>query len=135
MTDRIEMPMHGPVLEAMGFKVSFDYSGVGGTFEERLGRCYELAMKALYGIHPIPDSLPEPLALVHGIWSSPQTRDKPIEHAWVILTDQSVWEPITRSIYDSDMFYAYTEAQSDHIYNTVKAKRLMLRHQHFGPWL
>lgn len=131
--------MNGPVLLGMGVTGMFDYAGEGGQMEDRLTRCYELAAKAFFDLSSAAywieeGNLPTPVALVHGVWSSPATRDKPIPHAWVTLSDGQVWEPITGALCDSAKFYAYTQGDQIMIYDSVQARRNMLRHQHFGPW-
>lgn len=127
-----------PVLAGMGVEDTFDYAGEGGEFMDRLSRCYELAAKAFY-LRDIEERwdrdahLPDPRLLVHGSWHGPGATER-IDHAWVELSDGRVWEPITAGIYTRSTFYNYTRAQSRIVYTEDRAKRLMLQHEHFGPW-
>lgn len=127
-----------PVMLAMGAEWEFDYAGEPGPydFNERLTHCYRLAAQAITNPMDIeiPEGLPKPAALVHGTWSHPDTKDKPIPHAWVLLDDKRVWEPITATICQRDDFMEYTQAVNDWIYSGWMVGQYLVRHRHWGPW-
>ena len=127
-----------PVRRAMGAQAEIDYANEGGLFRERLTRCYELASLGMVpwegmAEHLESEGLPTPDRLVHGSWHGPEA-PKRIKHAWVMLDDGRVWEPITSLIYDRDKFYSYTRAQDDRLYSRAGALRRMNESQHHGPW-
>lgn len=131
--------MFDQVSLAMGASAEFDYALDDPIFAARITRCYELAGKAfLHGWDRVSvlgrPNLPKPALLIHGQWSSPETRDEPIDHAWVMLSDERIWEPITMALCDPDMFYEYTEGTQDQMYGKAEAAIKMLHHGHYGPW-
>ena len=127
-----------PVLMEMGAEWEFDYARDGRSFKDRLTHCYELAAKAFFDWHeamPTPEGLPEPMSLVHGTWSSPDTRDAPIPHAWVLLDDYRIWEPISEALFNAEKFYEYTQGKVDWIYHgEALVHRNVNRSGHYGPW-
>lgn len=128
----------------MGAEAEFDYAGEhaspSNALKARLTRCYELA--AAGAVRPsathyqitVPDDLPRPQLLVHGRYSSPDTRHAPIGHAWVVLADMRIWEPISGLIYNNPAFRKYTQCKVDNSYSVYEARVRMLRTQHYGPW-
>lgn len=131
-----------PVLIAMGAEWEFDYADLPSdeqSFESRITRCYEIAAHAIVNTDAVrnraeAEQLPMPEALIHGKWSSPDTRDKPIHHAWVLLDDGRIWEPISRTIHDTEEFTRYTQCVSNDIYSPEAAAANMLRTGHYGRW-
>jgi hypothetical protein len=133
------------IYAAMGAEYQFDYSGLLTPYEERLTNCYEyaaLAFDETYFTHAGVDKadvmehhdVPPPATLVHGHWSSPETRDKPIAHAWVVLADGRIWEPISSLIYSAEKFYAYTEPHDLTTYGETEVHVNLMRFWHYGPW-
>lgn len=121
----------------MGWCGDFDYSLEGGSVKDRLSRCYELAGLGVFFEPGLGGHLGVPLPgrLVHGRWSSPETRDTPINHAWLEMDDDGlVWEPITASLYEVSRFQAFTLAEVHHVYTPEQAANRMLIFGHFGPW-
>lgn len=130
--------MSGLVVLGMGARDQFDYSGEGGTFEQRLGRCYELAAKGVIHLRFTEEqrakaNVPKPVGLVHGSWHGPEAPAR-INHAWVLLEDGCVWEPITETICYREMFYGYTRATDHEVYDLTQTACNMIGAQHFGPW-
>lgn len=130
----------------MGAQRQFDYTmrgDLGRDLTPRLGHCYMLAMQAFTGWDEftsyapnraeVQTSLPAPSLLVHGFWKHP-AEDKGINHAWVVLEDGRMWEPITGLICDRVLFTAFSDAKMEATYTGTQARRMMLRHQHYGPW-
>lgn len=130
----------------MGAERQFDYTmrgDLGSDLSPRLGECYMLALNAFTGwerwVHRGGDGasnttqVPAPVALVHGFWKHP---DEPqgIHHAWVILEDGRIWEPITGLICNPVNFMAFGQCRVDRSYDETEARTLMLRYQHYGPW-
>lgn len=118
----------GPVSEArlsrLRDRVATIYPEDGAPFNERLGFCYVLAGRKILD-HP--NAL-----LVHG---SVQGDDKPrIHHAWIIIEDGRIWEPVTNQVFNP-MLWEYTfNPMTDVIYTSTDAAKAMLKHKHFGPW-
>lgn len=129
----------------MGAYRQFDYTlrgDLGSDLSPRLGNCYELAMQAFTGWERMQTRLfsrnemtlmPAPIGLVHGTWHGPHAPER-IAHAWVMLDNGDVWEPITGLICQTTLFHAYTNAEDVVIYNETTARIKMLRNQHYGPW-
>jgi hypothetical protein len=130
---------------AMGAERQFDYTMIGdlgSDLSPRLGRCYELALGAFTGWEKFKKTpshisvqvdLPAPVALVHGFWKHPRLPDG-IHHAWTVLEDGRVWEPITGLICDPVLFMEFGQCRVDRSYDETEARTMMLRHQHYGPW-
>ena len=92
-------------------------------YRARLGRCYELA-----GRYVIDNDA----RLVHGtIHRDPYP---PNPHAWAVLPNGDVWEPITERTWPADGFAVWYEAVTLHEYSRDAAMVHMLRAKHFGPW-
>lgn len=93
-------------------------------YKQRLGRCYELA-----GEIALHNSTVE---LVHG---SIQGFGAPrIGHAWVVLGDESVWEPATNRVWGPAAFQAFYNAKVEKRYDQRAFLELMVTHEHWGPW-
>lgn len=130
----------------MGAERQFDYTmrgDLGRDLTPRMGLCYELALGAFTGWEKmlahmppiqrdyIKPMIPAPVALVHGkIVVTPDI----INHAWVILEDGRMWEPVTGLICDPVLFMAGTGAVVERSYDETEARIMMLRNQNYGPW-
>lgn len=131
--------LFNPVFKEMGARAAFDYAKEGSTFNERLSHCYRLGAMAftqwpehllLYdGSAPAP----EPRLLVHGSWHGPEAPTR-INHCWVVLSGDWIWEPISALIYEPDQFYEYTKGHINNLYAGQEAINHMLSTGHFGPW-
>lgn len=100
--------------------------GVGrrARLEARLGHCYELAGQYTMG-HP-------GTTVVHG---SIQGFGNPrIDHAWVILENCTVLEPVSEQVYDPDAFEAVFDPLVSCTYDTASLCAQALRTRHWGPW-
>ena len=141
MTTRLTLDSEAQMREGMGVVGRLDYAREGSSFDERLTRCYELAVKAVFpyvGSASLPKSLPVPVAVVHGSWHGPDAPRR-IDHAWILLHHEEsgesfVWEPITSWICREEMFNDYTDAQIHYIYGPKQALRAMMSEQTYGPW-
>lgn len=129
----------------MGGAFQFDYTGLFTPLAERLTNCYEYAALAFFDYHFTRQGLdkvdemervnvPVPTTLVHGTYSSPETRGKPIAHAWVVLSNGQIWEPITSLICDAQKFYEFCEPHDLVTYGETEVRVNMMRHGHYGPW-
>lgn len=125
-----------PILVSMGAERRFDYANDTDVFEDRLTRCYELAARAFHW-HPnaawAHHNVPAPAALIHGSWHW-HDAPKRIDHAWVLLEDSRIWEPITQMICDPEKFSASTRSEVGYLYDDVAARRNLMRFAHWGPW-
>lgn len=138
--------MYDDTCVGMGAERQFDYTLIGNLGQDlspRLGRCYELAVKAFTGwtqfisqprgVDISRPNLPAPVALIHGWWRHPANAVG-IHHAWVILEDGRMWEPITGLICDPVLFMNYGSCRVDRTYIETEARINMVKHQHYGPW-
>ena len=124
MLTRSEPPVQG--LEDFG---TLDASGdAARTFDERVGRCYELA-----GYAVVFGDAPEGSRVVHGSWHGPGAARR-IGHAWVHIDSDVVWEPIRMRLYEREAFYEWTRAEIEREYTAEQARLEMLRSGHFGRW-
>lgn len=119
-------------LGGMGAQAIYDYAQDKPDFNDRLGRCYELAAKAMLEV-PQPPGAPVPLLLLHGKWRGPTAKEA-IGHALVNLSNGYFWEPITKSICEPHQFMGYTRWQTLITYDAVSARRHMRLSEHYGPW-
>jgi hypothetical protein len=93
-------------------------------FKDRLGLYYELAGR--YASHN------SDVTLVHG---SIQGMGKPrLDHAWVILEDGSIWEPIFNETFDADVYRMLVNPMVDRTYSNEQTCIHLLKHKHWGPW-
>lgn len=99
------------------------------TFDDRAGRCYELAAAAIaWG------AAGETATLVHGTIRS-ATPPARIPHAWLLLDDGTLWEPVTANVYQADEWVTWADARPDELYPTATRVRVQLHeHAHYGPW-
>jgi len=127
------------VLLSMGARCVFDYAGADDkpVLRERLTHCYELAA---WAFTDWPDKaeqieylgLPTPVTLVHGMWQGPEP--VAIGHAWVVLSDGAIWEPISMTLCDPETFYEYTRGVNVETYSETAVAINMVLSGHFGPW-
>ena len=105
-------------------KTSFINPDASIPHKDRLGRCYELTGNlALHN--------PE-VVLIHG---SIQGMGAPrIGHAWVVLPDGQVWEPVTNEVWKSSVFDGFFCPQVAKKYDNQALLRKVVRHEHWGPW-
>lgn len=103
----------------------------GISYKDRRTRCYELCAVAMY----LNAGLPSGTRLVHGTIFNPEhsTRGR-IGHAWLLLPDGSVWEPILAEVYPDDVWLAWANPIIERTYSRSKTRKLMKRTDHFGPW-
>ncbi len=96
----------------------------GLTFQDRLGRCYELAGKYVMRHHDC--------TLVHG---SIQGFGHPrIGHAWVIFPSGAWYDVISDTSLPEDVFKGYFNAQVDATYTFTEMASASVRSGHWGPW-
>lgn len=115
----------------MGFIRYHDFTNEGSGFNARLSRCYELVGKAV--IEQIHAKSDEIRLVVHGSWHGPDAPTR-INHTWLVLADETVWEPVTAGVYDPDAFYDYTRGMIQELYTPEEASLMMVAYGHFGPW-
>lgn len=100
-----------------------------GSFDLRIGRCYELAALA------VMLSRTPRLRLVHGsIHNDFHSHHGRIGHAWALLPDGKVWEPIFGMVFEAGDWQGYANPKIERIYHRWHAIRLMHNTQHYGPW-
>lgn len=142
--------MYDATCVGLGAERQFDYAQTDEPMYplgHRLGRCYELAAQAFSGwemfeqhnsaLTRLPDGsmtprLPAPKTLVHGTWQGPEPVR--IGHAWVVLEDGRIWEPITALICDPVLFHAYSRDEAAWAYDATAVRVNLLKSGHYGPW-
>jgi hypothetical protein len=94
------------------------------AFSKRLGRCYELSAKYVFD-H-------EGCVLVHG---SIQGFGRPrIDHAWVVLPDGDVHDPVADTTWSAELHRQIFNAVETKRYAKIEAVVCMVRDEHYGPW-
>jgi hypothetical protein len=91
----------------------------------RLGKCYELA-GAFVVTHP--DAV-----LVHGTIHR-EGLGPPNPHAWNVLADGTMREPITGWEMPKDAFDRFFGAVEQHRYTWKEMQQRMIETFHWGPW-
>ena len=99
------------------------------TINERLHRCYELAGYAL----TLGDA-PEDAILVHGTWQHVVFSDKRRGHAWLVLPDDRVWEPIQGKIWNKREWELIVQPVEEVRYTKDEARNVIMFHRHWGRW-
>jgi hypothetical protein len=94
-------------------------------FKDRLGRCYELAGRRVLFATDSP-------ILVHGTIQGRGYPPNP--HAWVILPDGQVWEPVSDSVMPAVVYDALFNPVENHRYSVVEVSLIAGRDRHWGPW-
>lgn len=96
-----------------------------GSFQERLGRCYELAGKYVaFDNHEA--------TLVHGTIQG--AGNPPLDHAWAELPNGDVWEPTTNTVWPGPAFKAFFHPVPRVRYSAQEVTTTILRTEHWGPW-
>lgn len=94
-------------------------------FQDRLGRCYELA-----GRYVINSS--EGVSLVHG--SIENYGNPRIKHAWVKFSNGAIYDAILDITFPSGAYEDFANTVEDNVYLKDEAVKLMLSTGNFGPW-
>lgn len=95
--------------------------------DRRRGRCYELAAYALaFG------SAPADATLVHGSIDGGTDLGR-FGHAWLVLADGRVWEPLNAAVYGPE-WIPWAEAQAEASYTRAETRDMLFLYSHFGPW-
>lgn len=119
--------VHGPE----GVKEFFGTENVDGqskTFDQRISRCYELAVWAL-----VMGTAPKGAKLVHGTIHGPFARRR-IGHGWLRLPGGKVWEPITAKVYNEAQWVEYAAAKVERVYPKTQARMQLVLTENFGRW-
>lgn len=103
------------------------------TYEERRGRCYELAG---YAVAFGQASVISGVKCVHGSWHGPNAEQR-IGHAWVEVPTPAgllIWEPINGVLFNADEFRKYTRAWDEVTYDLPTLRRALAAHGNYGRW-
>jgi hypothetical protein len=93
-------------------------------FEDRLGRCYELAGRFA--------TSNADCTLVYG---SIQGNGKPrLDHAWVELPGGDCWEPITNKVWPAIVMERLFGTIPHKKYSNEEVLKNSLKYEHWGPW-
>lgn len=91
------------------------------------GRCYERAAERL-----LRQKDARGWRLVHGF--AVVSGIAPGKHAWLRLPDGRVWDP-TENVYWPELEYTTNRRATPlRKYSQLQAARLMIKHDHYGPW-
>ncbi len=95
------------------------------------GDCYEVAGNAVF-----EDALPARRQIVHGTVSGQgHLTGVRFGHAWVEVDDTVFDLSNGRAIImPRDEYYALGEISNPRRYTVAEARKLMLAHEHYGPW-
>ena len=98
----------------------------------RLGKCYELSGRYVIDGMFIPDR--ERATLVHGRLVNPFGVGHPLlDHAW-IETDDEIYDPVMDKTWGRAIFYSLFKPTVFKRYNREEARKMILKHKHWGPW-
>jgi hypothetical protein len=100
----------------------------------RIGRCYELCGRVMINE---PDA--KRYMLVHGRITPPSPSILGFEgrmfHAWIELPDGRVYDAVYDQYYSKDDYRNQFQAVPIAVYRGARrAARMMVRHNHYGPW-
>lgn len=101
--------------------------------KDRLGLCYELSGQAVFRSGRSGQKKShEGAILVHG---SIQAFGNPrINHAWVILKNGDVFDPVLDQVLPRDYYYQRFNAVENVRYDKIQVAINILKYQHWGPW-
>lgn len=101
-----------------------------GTFDQRIGRCFELAALAVCELGP------GPWRLVHGGWfHGAHSVNGWIGHAWVRNSKTGhVWEPILAILRTPEEWADYVKSDPEVEYDYEEVMRLFRYTEHYGSW-
>lgn len=92
----------------------------------RAGRCYREALEYVMEHENI-----QPIRLVHGRICGCNGY---IDHAWVELPGDIVFDGVTQRFYVKVCFYENWKAVADKSYDYQQAMQLWFGSEHYGPW-
>lgn len=101
--------------------------GVLIEFNQRVGKCYELAGRALTTWEPLRSS-----RIVHGSISRGGTPR--IGHAWLELDSVLIWEPITAMIHEGKAWRSWAGAWDEATYDLPTLRRHIANSLGYGRW-
>lgn len=123
------------VTDIIGVRDYFGTEHVDGDsreFDQRISRCYELAL------HGFALGWPPEGMLVHGSIHGPAEDNIRIAHAWLRVRSGSgvdlVWEPITRLVHLRQEWEKAARAREEYAYDKRTASMFLTQHGHSGPW-
>jgi hypothetical protein len=98
--------------------------------KKRVGRCYEIAFKALVFDKLFDDSA----RLVHGaLHAGTPWSPRPYPHAWIECGGQ-VWDPVLDKRFSADTYFDRFKAMPAASYTAQEAVALLLQANHYGAW-
>lgn len=72
------------------------------------------------------------LTLIHGSTQSFDFQRR--GHAWVVLQNGRIWEPISNREWDPEVFETLFRPQIEKTYHFAAMNMNCVQHQHWGPW-
>jgi hypothetical protein len=120
----------GRHLLASAVQVDVDVSWAAHTWPRRRypQQCYPRTFKYVVD-HPDIDCL----LLVHGVVSH-APHFVPLDHAWVELPGEVVFDGVVQAFFSRDSYYAVMAALPMDTYSIARARQLASAHGHPGPW-
>lgn len=104
-----------------------DGEGVLIEFGKRVGKCYELAGRALLTWEPLRSS-----RIVHGTISRGGTPR--IGHAWLEVDSVLIWEPITAMLHHAETWRKWAGAWDEATYDRPTLLRHIANSHGYGRW-
>lgn len=101
------------------------YREVGNVDPDRLGRCYELAVRQVLDL--------DADGVVHGTILLPN-RAAATDHAWAWRDDGTVWEPTLGRWVDGGWHRWLFGTTEHHRYDRMQVHEQVHAHGHYGPW-
>ena len=98
-----------------------------GRYRKREGRCYEIACCFVF------DN--EKWHLIHGAMfpNSGRYAGEKLLHAWA-KKGNIVYDPVFNKFFETIYYQTHYRAVEEGIYTKRKALRLIIKHNHYGPW-
>lgn len=126
--DRNAPRLKPPVVQQAFFGTQQANGEPSAEYEDRRGRCFELATYAV-----VFGTVPEGSILHHGSWHGPGAPER-IAHAWVELPGGFIWEPITCNVYEKTSFEHWTACWSEVAYTRKAAMQMTNKTGTYGSW-
>jgi hypothetical protein len=111
-------------------RADVDVGWTGHTWPRRHypQQCYPRTVKYVFD-HPEIDDL----RLVHGVVSH-APHFVPLDHAWVELPGEVVFDGVVQVFFTRDSYYAVMAAVPMDVYTALETHQLVGAHGHPGPW-
>lgn len=97
------------------------------TLRPRQGRCFELAGKFILADES------KTSVLVHGTVDAGRSK-MPIEHAWIVLEDGRIYEPVEDTFFSAEQFTSTRRPNDETRFSYAEALIGLATVKNWGPW-